>query len=188
MATPAAPARPRPAWCAAAVPVVVPLVAMALLLVLLRWFAVDVYTVESSSMAPSLGSGDRLLVTKVGAVRPGDVIVFRHPSSWAGAGDPAGELLVKRVLAVGGQTISCCEHITGRLVVDDSAVAEEYLDAHETIASSIAFDVRVPDDAVWVLGDNRQNSIDSRAHLLSDGAGSVPSDDVIGVVRRVWPR
>jgi signal peptidase I len=179
--------------------------------------------------------GDRIMVDKLtyrfGAPEPGDVVVFKGPPNWnisyksirsdnptmrwiqnalsvVGFVPPDENDLVKRVIAVGGQTVQC-RNSTG-LTVDGKKLNEPYLDP-ATMMVDPATDpclgyefgpVKVPDHRLWVMGDNRTHSADSRAHctntptdalngLMCTGdpmAGTVPVDNVIGKARFIaWP-
>jgi signal peptidase I len=108
---------------------------------------------------------------------PGDVVIFRSPPAWQ---DVGGADLIERVVAVGGQTVACCD-TTNRVLVDGRPITEAYLYYQPGLGTKQAtFDpVRVPDGQLWVMGDNRNNSADARFH------GPVPVSDVIGNVRVV---
>lgn len=147
----------------------------------------DVHRVASDSMVPSFESGDLLLVDTQAfeGSRPlhGDVVVFTDPGGWAG-GDPtldgaAGELFAKRVIGVGGDEVYCCD-AARRLLVNGEIVDEHYLppDAGQGPRSM----AHIPDGRLWVLGDNRQRSIDSRHRLGTPSLGYVPETDVVGRV------
>jgi signal peptidase I len=179
------------------------------LFVIVRALLVETFYVPSSSMTPALEPGDRLLVDKLpGDVHRGEVVVFdgtdvfgptdRVPEERGALGDlmsgvadllgiESGEAdYVKRVVGLPGDRVSCCT-AEGRLEVNGEPVTEEQL-APGMPASDEAFDVHVPDGALFVLGDNRPESADSRAHLGDPGGGMVPEDDVIGsVLLRYWP-
>ena len=94
---------------------------------------------------------------------------------------------MKRVIGVGGDTVKCCDK-RGRVTVNGTPLAEKaYLRAGEA-PSQITFEVTVEDDHLWVMGDNRSNSADSRVHLGDPGGGQVPVEDVVGkVFSVVWP-
>lgn len=172
-----------------------------------RTFLVQAFVIPSPSMQPQLRVGDRVLVSRLdyrfGDVRRGDVIVFdgegvfdapadpaRSPLAAAGRavasalGAPVGENdYVKRVIGLPGERIACCD-AAGRLTVDGTPLVEPYL--HGAPASRTPFDIRVPAGRYWVMGDNRDDSGDSRAHLGDPGGGTVPSDHVVGRVVSVW--
>ncbi|MFF0415253.1 signal peptidase I [Kitasatospora sp. NPDC004745] len=127
------------------------------------------YKIPTASMSPTLQIGDTVLARKIGggAVGRGDVVVFRDQ-------DWGGELMVKRVVAVGGDTVATtgAEH---RLTVDGQPVEEPYLAAKGLQGES--FSVTVPPGRLFLLGDNRLGSLDSRTHLEVDG-GTVPAGAV----------
>jgi len=171
-----------------------------LLLAVARIALVETFTVTSESMRPSLESGDRLVVLKTTSIGTGDVIVFDGarllgPSGAArtGAGAALARLLgadpasayVKRVIGVPGDRIVCCTD-DGRITRNDDPLAEPYAIGP---SDGTAFDVTVPADRYWVLGDNRPDSTDSRSALGRPGGGLLRADDVIGeAVWRYWPR
>lgn len=171
-----------PVWGVAAV-VAVLLVA----LVAVHHFGVQTFWVPSSSMRPLLVPGDVLLVdrTQRATARRGEVVVFDGTGYFAPGAD-GRRFWVKRVIGVGGDRVTCCD-AGGRLLLNGRALDEPYL-AAGTPASSVRFDVEVPSGAMFLLGDNREQSADSRQHLGSPGGGMVPEDRVVGEVRRiVWP-
>ncbi|MFJ8628035.1 signal peptidase I [Kitasatospora sp. NPDC093550] len=150
-------------------------VALALGLVLMiggfALIAVDYrpYNIPTASMHPTLQAGDTVLARKVGggAVGRGDVVVFRD-QAWG------GELMVKRVVAVGGDTVASSGD-NRRLTVNGQPVDEPYLATQGRQGES--FSVTVPEGRLFLLGDNRVGSLDSRTHLEVDG-GTVPADAV----------
>lgn len=160
---------------------------------------VETVTVTSGSMRPVLEVGDRLVVLKTTSIEPGDVIVFDGnrllgPSGAAasGAGSPLARLLgadptsayVKRVIGAAGDHVVCCAD-DGRILRNGEPLDEPYAIGP---SDAIAFDVTVPADRYWVLGDNRSDSTDSRSALGRPGGGMLRADDVIGeVVWRYWP-
>ena len=98
----------------------------------------------------------------------------------------AGEHLIKRVIGLPGDRVACCD-AAGRIEVNSSPIVEPYLKPG-SVPSEFGFDVVVPPERLWVMGDNRQNSQDSRAHLGEPGGGMVPIDDVVGrAVVVMWP-
>ncbi|GGF38932.1 hypothetical protein GCM10011519_10710 [Marmoricola endophyticus] len=181
-------------------------IALALAIVIKALF-VQAFYIPSPSMEPQFVKNDRILVEKPsywgsGPSR-GDIIVFKDPSNWLGAEDtppatglkrvlelvglyPAGGHLVKRVIGVGGDRVRCCDQ-QGRITVNGTALDESYL-PKGTVPSLQNFDVKVPEDRLWMMGDNRGDSADSRAHMGEPGGGFVPEDDVVGkVFALVWP-
>jgi signal peptidase I len=180
----------------------------ALIVALVRVVFVQSFVIPSASMRPLLQVGDRVMVSRLdhrfGAVHRGDVIVFNGEGVFdppadaarsglaaagravAGAlGAPVGESdYVKRVIGLPGERIVCCDAARA-ITVDGRALAEQYL-AGRGPASSLRFDIRVPAGRLWVMGDNRDDSGDSRAHLADPGGGTVPLDHVIGRVVTVW--
>ncbi|KOG66675.1 signal peptidase [Streptomyces griseoflavus] len=139
------------------------------------------YTVPTDSMAPTIGVGDRVLAEQVdGAeVRRGDVVVFRD-SVW-------GDLpMVKRVVGVGGDTVACCSK-DGRLTINGKPVEEPYLHAKGP-ASPTGFSSKVPVGQLFLLGDHRNDSLDSRTHLQDADHGTVSRTAVDARVdARAWP-
>lgn len=115
------------------------------------------YTVPTDSMDPTVKAGDRVLAERIdgGDVRRGDVVVFQD-AVW-------GDLpMVKRVVGVGGDRVACCDK-QGRLTIDGKAVDEPYLSGGP--ASDTGFEETVPEGKLFLLGDRRQGSQDSRVRL-----------------------
>ncbi|WP_406092032.1 signal peptidase I [Streptomyces sp. NBC_01013] len=139
------------------------------------------YTVPTESMTPTVNAGDRVLAQRVDGseVRRGDVVVFTD-HAW---GDMP---MVKRVVGIGGDKIACCEK-GGRLTVNGIPIAESYLQADDP-ASANEFTAEVPKGKLFLLGDDRRSSLDSRVHLEEGGQGSVPRSAVQARVDAVaWP-
>ena len=140
------------------------------------------YSVPTDSMQPTIRPGDVVLAhpVKAGDIGRGDIVVFDDPQ-WEGSD------LVKRVVAVGGDTVACCD-TRGRITVDGHPVTEPYLQPGAGgSAGDGTFDVTVPPGRLFLLGDNRLVSQDSRVHLAIDG-GTVAADQVVGRVDGVvWP-
>jgi signal peptidase I len=170
-AAPEAPAesKPRPGWRRTA-PLVVAAAAI-LALVALRAFVAEPFRITSESMAPTLRPGDQALVTKVGgASHRGDLVAFHSARG--------GEIMLKRIVGVGGDEVGLED---GVLVVNGRKQREEYADA-DAIDSVYFGPVKVARGSVFVLGDNRANSEDSREF------GAVPEKSIIGhATARVWP-
>jgi len=186
-------------------------VALALTLVV-RLLVIQAFYIPSGSMEPTLHVGDRVLVSKLsyrlGDPARGDVVVFDGRGSFApsdaGAGGdgvlsrlgrsvgaflgvaPSERDFVKRVVGLPGDHVVCCD-AQGRITVNDRPVDEPYVYPGDA-ASTQPFDIVVPNDRLWVMGDHRSDSADSRAHLGDPGGGTVPLDRVVGkVFVRFWP-
>ena len=154
------------------------LMAAVVLALLMRTFLVAAFFIPSESMEPELQIGDRLLVSKlsyrIGDPSPGDVVVFRTPDQMR---DPQTAELVKRVVAVGGQSVGA---VDGRLIIDGTPIHEDYL-ATDVYTSDFG-PVPVPAGYVFVMGDNRFSSQDSRYF------GPIPESEIIGrAFTRFWP-
>lgn len=161
----------------------------------------DIYYINSSSMEPTLVPGERILVKRdAGAPHRGDVVVFDGRGSYAPyeRRTAADDLLrtlhlrggdsvyVKRVLGVGGDTVECCD-AKGRLLVNGVPLDEPYVQPGDS-PSELRFSVEVPAHRLWLMGDHRSVSQDSRSLLGAPGGGMVAEDRVIGTVTRiVWP-
>ncbi|MEU9452439.1 signal peptidase I [Streptomyces sp. NPDC048277] len=140
------------------------------------------YTVPTSSMSPTIAAGDRVLGQRIdgGQVRRGDVVVFSD-KSWVTNSD-----VVKRVVAVGGDTVSCCTN--GKLTVNGKQITEPYLPAGTQAELQGFPTVTVPKGRLFLLGDERQGSLDSTAHLTDAAKGTVGRGAVIARVDAVvWP-
>ena len=176
---------------------------------LVRSLWLDVYFIPSASMEPLLRDGDRILVSRTDfafdPVRRGDVVVFDGRGSFAplssGKG-PAADVLtgaghwlgltgsdttyVKRVIGLPGDRVVCCG-ADGRLTVNGQQLEERYLYEGDA-PSKLKFDVIVPDGRLWLMGDHRSKSADSRSLLGAPGGGMVPLERVIGrPVQIIWP-
>lgn len=139
------------------------------------------YVVPTESMVPTVRPGDRMLAQKVSGseVHRGDVVVFKD-KLWG------SQPLVKRVVGVGGDLVACCD-AKGRLTVNGKPIDETYLKGGGP-ASLEPFGTRVPAGQLFLLGDNRGVSEDSRIHLADAQGGSVPASDVRARVDGIaWP-
>jgi signal peptidase I len=147
-------------------------VAVVLALIALRAFVAEPFRIPSESMAPTLEPGDQALVTKLGGTPArGDLVAFHAPRT--------GEVLLKRVVAVAGDSVGIED---GVLVVNGRKQREAYVADPDAIDSVYFGPVTVAKGSLFMLGDNRANSEDSREF------GAVPADRVIGrATARVWP-
>jgi signal peptidase I len=192
---------------------VVILASALLLSLIIKTFLFQAFYIPSASMQDTLVEGDRVLVTKLAPgpfdVHRGDIVVFKDPGGWLPPVVPAqqsalrdrvtqvltyvgllpqdsGEHLIKRVIGLPGDRVAS-DGTGGPVTVNGVEITEPYLRA-SSVPSEVAFDYVVPEGSVWVMGDNRQNSQDSRYHLGDPGGGSVPMDNVVGVAFvTVWP-
>jgi signal peptidase I len=185
------------------------LLAIALgLAIVLKSLFLQAFYIPSASMHDTLIENDRILVEKpsywFGEPGRGDIVVFDDPGGWLGPGErvggnpltkamefvglyPSGNHLVKRVIGVGGDRVRCCDR-RGRLLVNGTPIDESDYLPEGVEPSAQEFDVKVREDHLWVMGDNRPQSADSRAHLGDPGGGLIPVDDVVGrVFVTVWP-
>ncbi|GAA2525866.1 signal peptidase I [Streptomyces levis] len=192
------------------------LIGIALVLALLiKTFLVQAFSIPSDSMQNTLQQGDRVLVDKLtpwfgSEPERGEVVVFHDPDNWL-AGEPTTDPnalqtflswiglmpsaeekdLIKRVIGVGGDTIECKN--TGPLTVNGKALNEaSYVYPGNTPCSvddqGGQFKVKVPEGFIWVMGDHRQNSRDSRYNQSDKNHGMVPVKDVVGrAVVVAWP-
>ncbi|NUS11053.1 MAG: signal peptidase I [Streptomyces sp.] len=190
------------------------LVALVIALVL-KTFLVQAFVIPSGSMEQTIKIGDRVLVDKLtpwfgSQPHRGDVVVFKDPGGWL-QGEPApkpdpvvvkqvkevftfigllpasGEQdLIKRVIAVGGDTVQCCD-AQGRLLVNGTPLDEPYLYPGNP-PSLMTFKETVPKGRLWVMGDHRSDSADSRYHLRDPGDGTIPESLVVGRAFVIgWP-
>jgi len=189
------------------------LVAIALLLaVVIKTYAIQAFWIPSGSMENTLEINDRVLVNKiVYHIRPihrGDIVVFNGDGSWDpgtvpvpenvfqefasgfasmfGFGHP-GDILIKRVIGIPGDHVACCD-AQGRVTVNGVPLNEgSYL--YPGSAPSLArFNIVVPPGRLWVMGDNRFFSDDSRDHMGDPGGGTIPESAVVGrAFIIIWP-
>ena len=176
-------------WAAAWLPggrITLTLLLCLLFLLLLSKFVVQPFQIPSGSMENRLRVGDRVLVNKLAyrfdaEPRRGDVVVF-DGTGYFGDAD-----YIKRVVGVGGDHVVCCDK-EGWIEVNGRSVDESTFLYPGDSPSTVPFDVVVPQSALFVLGDHRSRSRDSRDHLGSPGGGMIPVDGVIGRADWiVWP-
>jgi len=189
------------------------LVVVALLLaVVIKTYAIQAFFIPSGSMEMTLQVNDRVLVNKlvydVRGIHRGDIVVFNGDGSWDpgtvptdtnflvkfangfasmfGFGHP-GDILIKRVIGLPGDDVACCD-ATGRVTVNGVPLTEQsYLHPGDA-PSENRFNISVPPGQLWVMGDHRLISDDSRSHLGQPGGGTIPERAVIGrAFVIIWP-
>lgn len=178
---------------------------------LIKTFLFRAFFIPSGSMENTLQIQDRifvnLLVPQPFALKRGDIVVFKDtqgwlketpaddsPVGWIGkaatfiglAPDNSQQHLVKRVIGLPGDRVVCCD-ADGKMTINGKAITEPYL-YPGAAPSDTPFEVTVPEGKLWVMGDHRNNSQDSRFHNTFDGTGFVPIDDVEGrAIVIAWP-
>lgn len=184
---------------------------------LIKTFLIRSFYIPTESMEETLQRDDRIIVSQLlpalVPVERGDVVVFVDPGGWlslqpgVSENDPLSsvlnaislfvglsspndnEHLVKRVIGLPGDLVECCDEL-GALSINGVPIVEPYTSLPEGVnkVSSSDFTVVVPDDALWVLGDNRYNSADSRRNTDKPGGGFVPLSNVVGrAIVISWP-
>jgi signal peptidase I len=188
------------------------LISALVLSVIVKTFFVQFFYIPSGSMENTLQVNDRVGVNKLGAlfseIKRGEVVVFRDPANWLSAPyddktglskvirdslvfvgvmpDPAKQYLIKRVIGVGGDRVVCCD-VDGKMTVNGKAINEPYVYPGNK-ASENNFEVKVPEGFIWVMGDHRGASADSRFHTDDPNQGMVPLEKVTGrAFFIVWP-
>ncbi len=179
---------------------------------LIKTFLVQFFYIPSGSMENTLQIGDRVAVNKLPfiskTINRGDVVVFRDPANWLpepyeASGNkilgkvkdglvtvgvlpnPAKQYLVKRVIGVAGDKVICCDN--GKLTINGKETSEPYIFAGNK-ASDLDFNITVPEGKIWVMGDHRGSSADSRYHQDDVNSGFVPVSKVTGqVFATIWP-
>jgi len=181
---------------------------------LIKTFLVQAFFIPSESMEDTFERGDRVMVSRLVPrffeVHRGDIVVFKDPGEWlsayqqpdrgpfanamvtvfTGVGllpQDSGEHLVKRAIGVGGDHVECC-NIDGEVTVNGVPISESLYLRPGALPSQIPFDVTVPPHMLFVMGDNRQNSADSRFNSDKPFDGFVPMENVVGTAfATVWP-
>ena len=189
------------------------LVVVALLLaVVIKTYAIQAFFIPSGSMENTLEINDRVLVNKlvydVRSIHRGDIVVFNGDGSWDpgtpprntnfvvkfaqgfasmfGFGHP-GDILIKRVIGLPGDKVACCD-AQGRVTVNSVPLNEQSYLYPGDAPSEIRFNIVVPPGRLWVMGDHRLISDDSRDHLGEPGGGTVPENAVVGrAFVIIWP-
>jgi signal peptidase I len=179
----------------------------------IKTFIVQFFFIPSGSMENTLQVDDRVAVNRIpfiaNDIKRGDVVVFRDPDNWLPAADfetapfviaklksalvavgvlpnPAKQYLVKRVVGVAGDHVICCTN-TGKITVNGKEMVEPYI-FKGNVPSDMNFDVTVPKNKIWVMGDHRGASADSRYHQEDINKGFVPLNRVTGrVLAVIWP-
>jgi signal peptidase I len=189
------------------------LVAVALLLaVVIKTYAVQAFWIPSGSMENTLEVNDRVLVNKIvyhiRGIHRGDIVVFNGEGSWDPGQVPTpgnvfqqfadgfasmfgfgkqGTIYVKRVIGLPGDHVACCD-AQGRVTVNGVPLNERSYLYPGAAPSQLRFNITVPPGRLWVMGDNRSISDDSRDHMGDPGGGTIPVSAVIGrVFLIIWP-
>lgn len=181
--------------------------------ILIKTFLFRSFYIPSGSMEDTLEINDRIIVNvlspEVFPIERGDVLVFQDPGGWLGpvfmpekdpfssavdwflgtfgitASDSA-QHLIKRVIGLPGDTVECCD-ASGHLMVNGVPIEEVYIQDGE-VPSKLEFSVIIPEGSLWMMGDNRSNSQDSRYHQSLPSAGFVDKKFVVGRAILVsWP-
>jgi signal peptidase I len=180
---------------------------------LVKTFLIRSFFIPSGSMLNTLQIQDRIIVNElvpnVVPIERGDVVVFKDPGNWLGvvqkpeqnffeatgewfmsafgfAAPDSSQHLVKRVIGIAGDHVVCCSP-SGKLMINGVEITEPYI-ADGADPSTVDFDVVVPKDSIWVMGDNRGNSEDSRYHQELPSKGFVATKYIVGRAFVVsWP-
>ncbi len=192
------------------------LVAAIIISFLIKTFLIRSFYIPSESMEATLIKNDRIIVNElvpdVTPIERGDIVVFKDPGGWLSAQPPApaqnpvvgffdwllsfvgltapdsDDHLIKRVIGLPGDTVACCNEF-GQMTVNGVPLEEPYVKLLQgSAASELEFEVTVPDESIWVMGDNRNNSRDSRYNQDGPSKGFVPFSNVVGrAVLISWP-
>ncbi|OXN00323.1 signal peptidase I [Bifidobacterium vansinderenii] len=156
----------------------------------LRLFIIGVYEIPSASMDTTLQVGDRVVASKLTpkffSIKRGDIVIFKDPNNWLGE-TTSSDLLIKRVIGLPGDTVACAG--AGQPVtVNGHAIDDSEFIRAGVNPSDYEFNVTVTENHLFVMGDNRSNSADSRVHQGDGDHGLVPINDVQSVAFAVyWP-
>ena len=180
--------------------------------IIVKTFFIQFFYIPSGSMENTLQVNDRVGVNKLGAlfsdIKRGEVVVFRDPANWlspnyddtsgfrkvikdslvfvGGLPDPSKQYLIKRVIGVGGDKVRCCGK-DGKIEVNGVSINEPYIYEGDKPSDS-EFEVEVPQGFIWVMGDHRGASADSRFHTDDPNNGMVALDKVTGrATFIIWP-
>ncbi|HUY49123.1 MAG TPA: signal peptidase I [Streptosporangiaceae bacterium] len=187
-----------------------------LVMLVIKTYVVQAFYIPSSSMENTLDIGDKVLVNKfVYHIRPierGDVVVFNGEGSWdppspAASGNPVVRVAsefghavvglfgispgvhdyIKRVIGLPGDRVACCD-AQGRITVDGVPLSEKPYLYPGNPPSMTRFSITVPPGRLWVMGDHRNVSYDSRGHIGDPGGGTIPESQVVGRAFVIlWP-
>jgi signal peptidase I len=186
-------------------------IAALVLTILLKAFVVQVFSVPSGSMENTLLPGDRILVNKLvyrfRSIDRGDIVVFSGSGSWDPVTPPPSNPLVrfwddatslfgvagpgtdyvKRVIGIPGDHVVCC-NASGQVTVNSVPLTEQSYIYPGAVPSQIRFNITVPSGRLWVMGDNRGDSDDSRYRQTDAGIGTIPESAVVGrAFLIIWP-
>ena len=180
--------------------------------IIVKTFFIQFFYIPSGSMENTLQVNDRVGVNKFGAlfsdIKRGEVVVFRDPANWLSPNyddssgirkaikdslvfvgvlpDPSKQYLIKRVIGVGGDKVRCCGK-DGKIEVNGVSINEPYIYEGDKPSDS-EFEVEVPQGFIWVMGDHRGASADSRFHTDDPNKGMVALDKVTGrATFIIWP-
>jgi signal peptidase I len=189
------------------------LIAVALVLaVAIKSYALQAFFIPSGSMENTLEINDRVLVNKLvydfRSIHRGDIVVFNGDGSWDSGPEPVsqnfvaefvsnfgsmfgfgqpGEIYVKRVIGLPGDHVACC-NAQGQITVNGVALSESSYLYPGDAPSTMRFNIVVPPGRLWVMGDNRSVSDDSRGHMGDPGGGTIPETAVLGrAFVIIWP-
>src|SRR6478609_10459525 len=186
-------------------------VAAAILTLLVKAFIIQVYRIPSASMENTLEVGDRVLVNKVvyhfRGIARGDIVVFSGQDSWGPDAPPPSSnpvvrvfddalsglglhseqtYYIKRVIGLPGDHVACCTD--GKVTVNGVPLTEDQYLFDGNPPSTFKFNVVVPSGHLWVMGDHRSDSDDSRYHSGDPGGGAIPENQVVGrAFLIIWP-
>ncbi|MCL2581206.1 MAG: signal peptidase I [Streptosporangiales bacterium] len=189
------------------------LIVVALVLALvIKTYAIQAFYIPSGSMQNTLGIGDRVLINKIvyhtRSIARGDIVVFNGDGSWdtpapqgssnvftsvlkdiesVFGANQGGDIYIKRVIGLPGDHVACC-NAQGQMTVNNVPLSERsYLYPGNT-PSSTPFNVTVPPGRLWVMGDHRAISYDSRGHMGMPGGGTIGENKVLGrAFVIIWP-
>jgi len=173
-----------------------------------RIFIFQAFYVPSASMQDTLLLQDRIIATKITKpftdIKRGQIVVFKDPGDWLPVFEEdknlpmhllsvvgllpsdAGDDLVKRVIGIGGDTIKCCSP-QGNILINNTELKDQDFIKPGVNTNQVEFEITVPKNRIFVMGDNRPDSRDSRFHLET-AYGTVPTRNVVGPVNlRIWP-